>query len=152
MKTPPTTDHWKVRITIGGGVIYCASITEPTVKLDKLGRVKSLEWSPILGTEDGDTIGFIDWDKVAALTWRLSKAPETKEEKVNLPPSMKPEDVLTLFDDCDFMTYKHLYDTLLKVGKFNGSEAKRIISDLTMSRHLVRRENGLYHNPAKTAQ
>jgi hypothetical protein len=59
--------HWKIRIHIrGSGIIHAISETEPRV------HGAGLDWTPITGTEHGDTIGHLDWSDVAAATWRFA--------------------------------------------------------------------------------
>ena len=62
--------HWKVRIFMkGSGILHVLSRTEPAV--ESVNRViQKVEIDYITGTEHGDTIGFIDWGQVAAITWR----------------------------------------------------------------------------------
>lgn len=64
-------DHWKVRIWIkGSGVMHVLSRTEPAVDANN-GRVLAIEMDIITGTEHGDTIGFVCFDEVAAVSWRF---------------------------------------------------------------------------------
>ena len=59
--------HWKIRIHVrGSGIIHAISATEPVV------HTVGLDWTPITGTEHGDTIGFLDWNDVSAATWRFA--------------------------------------------------------------------------------
>lgn len=74
-KTRPETyndaPYYRVRVTIGGQVVHLASSSEPKVKLD--ARDHDVEWVAadwIELPEYGDTIGYIDWPKVSAITWR----------------------------------------------------------------------------------
>ena len=85
MKTEPTTkrtngvadllDHWKVWIWIrGSGVIHVLSRTEPVIKYrfyKAYDEMIGMEMDVITGTEHGDTIGFIDWSEVGAVSWRF---------------------------------------------------------------------------------
>lgn len=63
---------YKVRIFIGGGTIFVISETEPKVQIDK-GSIRGLEWKPIFGSEHGDTLGFIRWEEVSAISWRKAE-------------------------------------------------------------------------------
>lgn len=70
----PTEPHYKIRLIFrGGAMIHLASSTTPLW----VGRQfivgegmtnMGLEWDPI--EELGDTVGYIDWDEVAAVSWR----------------------------------------------------------------------------------
>ena len=63
------SEFWKVRITMPGSIIHVASRTEPFVH-SAGGRVSGVTMDLIEGTEHGDSIGFIDWSAVLAVTWR----------------------------------------------------------------------------------
>lgn len=68
---------WKVRIHLGGGIIHVASLTEPRLTIDPFTeKPDGIEWQLIEGTEHGDSVGYIDWSQVAAVTWRF--APEVR--------------------------------------------------------------------------
>lgn len=56
--------HWKVRIVFPGSIVHVASWTEPVMR----GREVQAEW--VADSAYGDTIGFIDWPTVIAVTWR----------------------------------------------------------------------------------
>jgi hypothetical protein len=64
--------HWKVRVVLPGAVLHFASQTEPKVgRSTPTGdRWVAADW--IDGPDYGDTIGFIDWQSVKAVTWRWS--------------------------------------------------------------------------------
>ena len=53
------------------GVLHVASRTEPAVEFAN-GAVQGVKMECITGTERGDTVGFIDWAEVAAVTWRFT--------------------------------------------------------------------------------
>ncbi len=62
-------DGFKVRVVVDGAIIHVLSRTEPRV--DASGRhVLGVEWDLITGTEHGDTVGFIRWESVSAISWR----------------------------------------------------------------------------------
>ena len=82
MGLPP---HWKVRVFLsGGGSFYLASLREPELVF-KDGHLIGAEWELITGSEHGDTIGFLDWSAVTAVTWRF--APLVEEENGDHPRS-----------------------------------------------------------------
>jgi hypothetical protein len=59
--------HFKVRVVLPGALLHLASWSAPVRQAD--GTV-SAEW--IDDPEYGDTLGFITWDRVLALTWRFA--------------------------------------------------------------------------------
>jgi hypothetical protein len=61
--------HWKVRVVFQGALLHLVSRTEPVVRTTG-GKVTDVAMSPIEGTEHGDTLGFVDWSAVVAVTWR----------------------------------------------------------------------------------
>jgi hypothetical protein len=62
---------WRVRITVPGAQMHLVSSTEPEVRLSG-GRVERVVLTLV---EDlGDTIGYIDWPTVVAVTWRRAVA------------------------------------------------------------------------------
>ena len=67
---------WKVRIAIGAMVIHAVSRTEPVVRrgAGPGAGVLGVELEPIEGTEHGDTLGFVRWSRVDAVTWRKAAA------------------------------------------------------------------------------
>ncbi len=73
VSAPPKRDLsllWRVRLAVSGLAIHCLSSTEPSAERDATGALVSLKWSPVSGTQDGDTVGFIDWRAVTAVSWR----------------------------------------------------------------------------------
>lgn len=65
--------HFKIRVVFrGGGMIHLAAWNEPTpnTKPAGPGTYWHAEW--INDPAYGDTIGFLDWSAVAAVTWRWS--------------------------------------------------------------------------------
>jgi hypothetical protein len=70
--------YWKVRIWIkGSGTLHVLSRTEPIVESEN-EAIRSVKLDYISGTEHGDTVGFIDWREVGAITWRFAPpAPES---------------------------------------------------------------------------
>lgn len=71
-KVNSAPDYWKVRLAIAGGLIHVASRTQPKVVLDH-GRLVQVEMDLLEGPQYGDTIGYIDWTAVKAVTWRQTK-------------------------------------------------------------------------------
>lgn len=71
-KKPKTeyTNCYRVRV-VSGGLIHILSETEPVVTLAPgNGAIESVAWKPIEDTSHGDTIGFIRWSDVTAISWR----------------------------------------------------------------------------------
>jgi hypothetical protein len=68
--------HWKVRIWMrGAGILHVLSKIEPRVSYVD-GTILTVEIDYITDTEHGDTVGFIDWTEVGALTWRYAPLAE----------------------------------------------------------------------------
>lgn len=61
--------HWKVRVVVPGALLHLASKTEPRV-VQHGGVVGDVVAEWICAPDYGDTIGYIDWTKAAAITWR----------------------------------------------------------------------------------
>ena len=62
--------HYKVRVVLPGAIVHLASWDQP--QNDQLDdEMWSADW--IDDSEYGDTIGFIDWSEVRAVTWRWSE-------------------------------------------------------------------------------
>jgi hypothetical protein len=61
--------HYKVRVVLPGALLHVASWTEPEIRPDVQTAVRA-DW--IADPAYGDTIGFIDWTKVLAITWRYA--------------------------------------------------------------------------------
>jgi hypothetical protein len=63
---------WKVRVCMRGGtILHLLSKVEPVVTHAN-GEVKDVVMECITETEHGDTVGFIDWREVGAITWRIA--------------------------------------------------------------------------------
>jgi hypothetical protein len=66
--------HWKVRLVIRGALIHAASRTEPQIEsvtvLGTVERVVHGDW--IEHPDYGDTIGYVDWRELSAVSWRYS--------------------------------------------------------------------------------
>jgi hypothetical protein len=66
--------HYKVRIVMHGAILYVASRSKPKVILDGNEHIRGVraDW---VGDDPayGDTIGYIDWPEVRAVTWRYSE-------------------------------------------------------------------------------
>jgi hypothetical protein len=70
--------NWRVRVSFNGSIIHLTSFTEP------VGRVGNVN-TP----ESGDTVGFIDWPAVVAVTWRRNNdaPPKIWSWELNPPPA-----------------------------------------------------------------
>lgn len=66
-----TPQRFKVRIVLNGALLHVLSTTEPTVH-EVAGRIVTVDLTPVEGTAHGDTIGFIRWSDVSAISWRLA--------------------------------------------------------------------------------
>ena len=74
----PSPPLWRVRVCLPGSIVHLTSRTEPDPYMFN-GRIHSVTMELVTDTpESGDTIGFIDWPAVVALTWRAVKQ-EAKE-------------------------------------------------------------------------
>jgi hypothetical protein len=79
--------HYKVRVVVPGVILHLASWDEPHREYSRaviptpVDSVWHADW--IDDPDYGDTIGFIDWDSVAAITWRY--AGTKPDEPTNLP-------------------------------------------------------------------
>ena len=65
----PRPHGWRVRVCLHGAILHLASRTEPLIVMNA-GRIANVEMDLISDTEHGDSIGFIDWSAVTAVTWR----------------------------------------------------------------------------------
>ena len=77
----PGPPLWRVRVCLPGSIVHLTSRTEPDPYMFN-GRIHSVTMELVTDTPgSGDTIGFIDWPAVVALTWRAVKqeAKETAE-------------------------------------------------------------------------
>lgn len=66
--------HYKVRVVIDGALLHLASRDEPHEDHDPYdggAAFWAADW--IADPRYGDTIGFINWSQVAAITWRWSE-------------------------------------------------------------------------------
>jgi hypothetical protein len=69
---------WRVRVCLPGSIIHLTSLTEPAVHM-RDGRISDVSMELVTSApESGDTIGFIDWPVVVALTWRSTKQEPTQ--------------------------------------------------------------------------
>jgi hypothetical protein len=67
--------HYKVRVALPGSVLHLASWSEPRFrpKLNVPYIEAEIQADWILDPDYGDTIGYVDWDQVIAVTWRLAR-------------------------------------------------------------------------------
>jgi hypothetical protein len=65
--------HYKVRVVLPGAILHLASRTQPTIRrhYDDGRGVWDADW--IDDHRYGDSIGFIDWSQLVAITWRWSE-------------------------------------------------------------------------------
>ena len=70
--------HYKVRVVLPGAILHLCSWTQPQLHYTwQQGAVTvssadvEADWIDDRGY--GDTIGFIDWSEVAAITWRWTE-------------------------------------------------------------------------------
>lgn len=75
-RTTTKADHYyKVRVVLPGALIHLASTTEPEVKLERFTeRISNVTADWLQTPECGDTVGYIDWPEVTAITWRWTGA------------------------------------------------------------------------------
>jgi hypothetical protein len=69
--------HYKVRVVVSGSILHLACWTEPKVIRDnahmpffEVGKIATVEADWIKDGEYGDTLGYIDWEAVSAVSWR----------------------------------------------------------------------------------
>ncbi len=62
--------HFKVRVVIPGAILHLASRNEPRLIRQPGGRLDHVDADWIADHPYGDTLGFIDWSEVSAITWR----------------------------------------------------------------------------------
>jgi hypothetical protein len=84
-------EHWKVRICVRNcAVIHAISSTEPTIDRDYGGQISAIHMTPIVNTEHGDTVGFLDTKEVAAVTWRFAPLEAAEAKPPSKPSLSKP--------------------------------------------------------------
>lgn len=66
----PGIEGYRVRISLGGALLHVLSATEPVLTRSVTGDVADVAWTLIEGTEHGDTVGYVRWSEVTAITWR----------------------------------------------------------------------------------
>jgi hypothetical protein len=64
--------HYKVRVVLPAAILHVASWTEPRCVNHQTRRYEA-EW--ITDPLYGDSIGFINWHRVVAVTWRWASPP-----------------------------------------------------------------------------
>lgn len=69
MATEIGFDCWKVRVVVSGARLHVLSRTEPRVHSNG-DSITGVDWEPVEATEHGDSVGFIRWRDVSAITWR----------------------------------------------------------------------------------
>ncbi|HEV2033380.1 MAG TPA: hypothetical protein VGU71_04155 [Candidatus Dormibacteraeota bacterium] len=79
MPTRELTDpnFYKVRLVLAGGVVlHLISRREPSVTVAADGHVEGVDADWVVGpdVDAGDTIGYVDWPRVIAVTWRRDAA------------------------------------------------------------------------------
>lgn len=68
---------WKVRVVMrGGGLLHLLSKDEPVVDCED-GVLMGVRMELICGTEHGDTLGYIYWPDVCAVSWRFAPLAST---------------------------------------------------------------------------
>ena len=80
----PDDEHFKVRVVVPNALLHLVSTDEPTVTYagDRIVHVEA-RW--LDDPDKGDTLGFIHWPSVTAITWRWTGRPEN-------PPAEEPRD------------------------------------------------------------
>lgn len=63
--------HYKVRVVLPGAIIHLASMGEPKPIWED-GQLYTVVGDWLEGHDYGDTIGYIHWPNVIAVTWRWS--------------------------------------------------------------------------------
>lgn len=63
--------HFKVRLVVSGALIHLASRDEPHWVDGDGGRQLEADW--ITDPEYGDTLLFVEWSAVTAVSWRWSE-------------------------------------------------------------------------------
>ena len=68
-----TSEIWRVRVCLPSALLHMTSLIEPVMHM-RDGRVVGVDMKLLTdGPDSGDTIGFIDWAVVTAVTWRVMK-------------------------------------------------------------------------------
>jgi hypothetical protein len=83
---PNGNHYWSVRVVINNGLIYLASRTEPRLSFDNNRKIIGVSADWLSDPFWGDTLGYINWRAVDAVTWRWTtegapKFPETTMEE-----------------------------------------------------------------------
>ena len=68
-----TVGVYKVRVVIGAALLHFLSRTEPNLQVDADGRPIGIVADLVHG-DGGDTLGYIDWSRVTAVTWRFASS------------------------------------------------------------------------------
>lgn len=70
MTTEITTPIYKIRVVVSGSLIHTASLTEPIIHTNDEGRIERVDITPAEPGVFGDVLGWVDWTRVSAVTWR----------------------------------------------------------------------------------
>lgn len=73
--------YWKVRIYIRRcGIMHLITKTEPRIKIQN-GCISPLCFDIVEKTQHGDSLAYLDWSEVGAISWRYSEC-DDQEDKV----------------------------------------------------------------------
>lgn len=61
--------YWKLRVVMPGAILHLASWDEPRLERDDDGRIVGVH-ADLIADGRADTLGYIDWTAVKAVTWR----------------------------------------------------------------------------------
>ena len=93
MANPSSRLIYKITVVLLGGRITFISSTEPKMlKSDEFDAPK-FDWTPVKGC---DTLGYIDWNTVCAVSWRSEKVSEPASR---MRKTTKPDIKVDLGDD-----------------------------------------------------
>ena len=70
--TNNATPYYKVRVVLPGAILHLASRDEPHLVRATVSTEGKWSADWLSDPDKGDTIGFIDWPSVVAITWRWS--------------------------------------------------------------------------------
>ena len=78
--TEPEDSYYRVRVVLPGGTIYLGSRDAPHQLPSSVNWIA--DWIAD-EREKGDTIGFIEWRQVVAITWRWSGPPGSEPSRTS---------------------------------------------------------------------